>query len=157
MQEFEIALYNSEKSFNEYTENIVDQVAANLGISIAWLPQQHQELSFPCVRSTFLYNGQLNKGRHKYEALIQISVFTNKFQKGLANRIIGSILTQLDLSIGNTLMEADVPQVNWINNVYPIGHPLEDMTLELDSKPELRPDDDIQITHLQTDFKLYFN
>lgn len=154
LQDYDDALQNAVKSFNVHMRSIADEISTDLAITCEWYPgDKPEEPVYPHICGWFLRLGDPNAGRKKMKSRIQVDVFTNQRQEALARRIAGRVFKKLGIDIVNTVMECDIPQVDYENPGNPT--PLHEMTLEALYGWEDQSDQDPAVTHLFTEFFLF--
>jgi hypothetical protein len=142
---------NARKSFNVRLRAVC---AAMTGLgTVTWLPNPWDVTVYPGVRPTWVYHGRWNARKRKFESRIQLSVFTANKQSGLADRIVGQVLSILGFDPEAQVMETDIPLRDYEAGTDELLLPMQ---LEWVSGPEPGPVTESAETHQMMDFRLYF-
>lgn len=163
LQNWADATANSSTSFNVKMRAICTAISTALGITVTWYPhgQRPTAPAYPYVTAWFLNSGGWNNNRRKLVTAIQIDVFTNGNTLGNAQRIAGQIFTRLGLDPALSIMECSIAQTDTeAAKASPprTALPLHDMTLTLTNRNgwESQPEEDPAVSHLFTNFNLYY-
>lgn len=163
LQNWEDALLNSSTSFNAKMRAICTAISTALGVTVTWYPHgaRPAKPAYPYVAGWFLNGGGWNNNRRKLVTPIQLDVYTTGSQLGQAQRIAGRVFTGLGLSSDLSIMECSIPQTDTEAakaNPPRTALPLHNMTLTLTNRNgwESQPDEDPAVSHLFTNFKLYY-
>jgi len=163
LQNWADATANSSTSFNVKMRAICTAISTALGITVTWYPhgQRPTVPAYPYVTAWFLNSGGWNNNRRKLVTAIQIDVFTNGNTLGNAQRIAGQIFTRLGLDPALSIMECSIAQTDTeAAKASPprTALPLHDMTLTLTNRNgwESQPEEDPAVSHLFTNFNLYY-
>ncbi len=163
LQNWADATANSCTSFNARMRAICTAISTALGITVTWYPDGGKPTTpvYPHVSGYFLNIGGWNDRRRKLVNAIQLDVFTNGNTHGNAQRIAGQIFTRLGLDPALSIMECSIAQTDTeAAKALPprSALPLHDMTLTLTNRNgwEKQPDEDPAVSHLFTNFNLYY-
>jgi len=163
LQNWADATANSSTSFNAKMRAICSAISSALGITVTWYPDGGRPTvpAYPYVSGWFLNIGGWNNNRRKLVTAIQLDVYTNGSTLGNAQRIAGQVFTRLGLDPALSIMECSIAQTDYeAAKVSPprTALPLHDMTLTLTNRNgwEKQPDEDPAVSHLFTNFNLYY-
>lgn len=163
LQNWADATVNSSTSFNARMRAICTAISTALGVTVTWYPHGSKPATpvYPYVAGWFLNSGGWNNQRQKLVSAIQLDVYTTGNQLGLAQRIAGQVFTRLGLDPVLSIMECSIAQTDTeAAKATPprTALPLHDMTLTLTNRNgwETQPDEDPTLSHLFTNFNLYF-
>jgi hypothetical protein len=146
--------YNSEGSFHKATRTIIGTASTSLARTVNYYPEKTLGATIPYVRSQFLYNPLWMANRGRFEARIQISVFTANNERALASKIFGELMAGYGFNPESLVHSCAISQYDYYSNRNS-PEQLYDMHLEMFTAPGQGPESDPNAYHLMADFYLY--